>query len=53
MCPVKRDLAISNLKKYTLRGTNHHQFLFAIQTFTCVYFYIPTLENQSPIREQQ
>ena len=30
--PFKRDLAISNLKKYTLKGTNHHQFLLAIPT---------------------
>lgn len=40
MCPVKRDLAISNLKKYTLRGTNHHQFLLAIPT-VLTYTYLP------------
>lgn len=51
MCPVKRDLAISNLKKYTVKGTNHHQFLLAIPTVLTYTFERTYLYQSSPSSE--
>ena len=48
MCPVKRNLAISNLKKYTVKGTNHHQFLLAIPTVLTYTFERIYLYQSSP-----
>ena len=49
--PFKRDLAISNLKKYTLKGTNHHQFLLAIPTVLTYTFERTYLYQSSPSSE--
>ena len=48
MCPVKRDVAISNLKKYTLKGTNQHPFLLAIPTVLTYTFERTYLYQSSP-----